>query len=183
MDRLGPKPLAEVTAMLKEAGYANERLVLLHQSDIATNHAMLQVIAKRLSEAGFNVDDEIMDLATVVNRRNSREPPDKGGWSLIFGTGTCADLISPLLNVGIRTGAAAWIGWPADPVMEELRDHWLDSNDEAEQKQLTAKLQETALADVLLIPLGRYLQDSAWRSNLSGILPMYFPIMWNISKS
>jgi peptide/nickel transport system substrate-binding protein len=183
MDRLGPKPLAEVAAMLKEAGYANERLVLLHQSDIATNHAMLQVIAKRLAEAGFNVDDEIMDLATVVNRRNSREPPDKGGWSLIFGTGTCADLISPLLNLGIRTGSAAWIGWPADPVMEELRDQWLDSVDEVEQKQLAARLQETALADVLLIPLGRYLQYSAWRSNLSGILPMNFPIMWNISKS
>jgi len=183
MDRLGPKPLAEITAMLKEAGYANERLVLLHQSDIVTHHAMQQVIAKRLSEAGFNVDDGIMDLAAMVNRRNSREPPDKGGWSLIFGTATCSDLISPLLNLVIRTGAAAWIGWPADPIMEELRERWLDSADAAEQRQLSARMQETALADVLMIPLGRYRQYSAWRSNLSGLLQMNFPIMWNISKS
>jgi peptide/nickel transport system substrate-binding protein len=183
MDRLGPKPLSEITAMLKEAGYANERLVLLHQSDILTAHAMLQVMAKRLTEAGFNVDDEVMDLATVVSRRNSREAPDKGGWSLIFGTATCTDLVNPLLNLGIRTGAAAWIGWPADLTMEELRDRWLDSADAAEQKQLAARIQETALADVLLIPLGRYLQYSAWRSNLSGVLRMNFPVMWNISKS
>ena len=106
--------------MLKEAGYSNERLVLLHQSDLATHDAMLQVIAKRLTEAGFNVDDQVMDLATVVNRRNNREAPDKGGWSLIFGIASCVDLFSPLLNLGLRTGAAAWIGWPADPVMEEL---------------------------------------------------------------
>ena len=87
MDRLGPKPLAEVSAMLKDAGYSNERLVLLHQSDLATSHAMLQVIAKRLAEAGFNVDDQVTDIATVVSRRNSREAPDRGGWSLIFGIG------------------------------------------------------------------------------------------------
>ena len=101
--------------MLKDAGYSNERLVLLHQSDLATSHAMLQVIAKRLAEAGFNVDDQVTDIATVVSRRNSREAPDRGGWSLIFGIGTCADLVNPLLNAGIRTGAAAWIGWPTDP--------------------------------------------------------------------
>ena len=64
-----------------------------------------------------------------------------------------------------------------------MRDRWLDSADEAEQKQLTARIQETALADVLYMPLGRYLQNSAWRSNVTGILKMNFPIMWNISKS
>ncbi len=186
MDRLGPKPLAEVTTtMLKDAGYSNERLVLLHQSDLATSHAMLQVIAKRLAEAGFNVDDQVTDLASVVSRRNSREAPDKGGWSLSFGTGTCADLVSPLLNLGIRTCTAAWIGWPSDNPQSwrNCADYWLDSGDELEQKELTARLKETALADVLFIPLGRYLQYSAWRSNLSGVLKMNFPIMWNISKS
>jgi peptide/nickel transport system substrate-binding protein len=182
MERMGPKPLVEVRAMLRDAGYNNERLVLLHQADIGTQHVMLQVIAKRLVEAGFNVDDQVMDLATMVNRRNSRETPDKGGWSLLFGVGSCVDLFSPMLNLGLRTGPAAWIGWPNDPTMEDLRERWLDSTDEAEQKQLTAQIQETALADVSVIPLGRYSLPSAWRSNVSGILKMNMPIMWNISK-
>jgi peptide/nickel transport system substrate-binding protein len=183
MEHLGPKPLAEVRTMLKLAGYANERLVLLHQRDVATQDVMLQVIARRLVEAGFNVDDQVMDLATVVKRRNSREAPDKGGWSLQIGIGSCVDSFSPMLNIGLRTGAAAWIGWPDDPVMEDLRERWLDSADAAEQKQLAGKIQETALSEVLFIPLGRYQISSAWRSNVSGILKMNMPIMWNVSKS
>ena len=45
MERLGPKPAAEIRAMLQRAGYANKRLVLLHPTDFATTDAMLQVIA------------------------------------------------------------------------------------------------------------------------------------------
>jgi peptide/nickel transport system substrate-binding protein len=37
--------------------------------------------------------------------------------------------------------------------------------------------------DVIYIPLGRYALPSAWRPNISGILEMNMPIMWNISKS
>ena len=33
----------------------------LHQRDIETQDAMLQVIARRLVEAGFNVDDQVME--------------------------------------------------------------------------------------------------------------------------
>ena len=183
MERLGPKSPAEVRRMLKDAGYANERLVLLHQADLATHHAMLQVIAKRLVEAGFNVDDQVMDLATMVMRRNSREALDKGGWSLFFNIASGADLVSPLSNASLRTGAAAFFGWPDNPVMEELRERWIDSADEAEQRRLTTAIQETALAEVLYVPLGRYLVNSAWRSNVSGILRMNQPIVWNISKS
>ena len=183
MEHLGPKPLAEVRAMLKQSGYANERLVLLHQRDVATQDAMLQVIAKRLLEAGFNVDDQVMDLATVVKRRNSREAPDKGGWSMQLGIGSCVDSFNPVLNIGLRTGAAAWIGWPGDLAMEDLRDRWLDSTDAAEQKRLASRIQETALSEVLVMPLGRFHASSAWRSNVSGILKMNMPIMWNVPKS
>lgn len=169
--------------MLREAGYNNERIVLLHQSDSPASHAMLQVIAQRLTEAGLNIDDQIMDSATMMARRNSREPPDKGGWSLIFGAVSAVDFSTPLLHLGIRTGQASWNGWPTDPVMEELRERWLDSVDDAEQKQIAAKMQGTALSDVLVIPLGRYLVNSAWRSNLAGILRTHQPVMWNIAKS
>jgi len=183
MERLGPKPPHEVKAMLRDAGYQNERLVLLHQSDVFTHDAMLQVIAKRLAEAGLNVDDQRIDIATMVKRRSSRESLDHGGWSLFFNTVGCADWASPLLNGALRTGPAAFFGWPDDPEMEQLYTSWLDAADDREQKRLAAKIQETALADVLYVPLGRYILNSAWRSNVSGILPGNQPVMWNIAKS
>jgi peptide/nickel transport system substrate-binding protein len=183
MERMGPKPASEVKAMLQEAGYANERLVLLHQADLATHNAMLQVISKRLAEAGFNVDDQVMDLATMVSRRNSREVPGRGGWSLFFNVASCADIANPLTHGILRTGDAAFFGWPTNPAMEELRERWIESADEMEQRQIAANMQEIALADVIYIPLGRYALPLAWRSNVSGILKMNMPIMWNISKS
>jgi peptide/nickel transport system substrate-binding protein len=183
MERLGPRPLHDIKAMLRQSGYQNERIVLLHQADVFPHHPMLQVIAKRLAEAGLNIDDQVMDAATMVKRRNSREPPDRGGWSLFFNIASCADFMTPMQNLGLRTGPAAFFGWPDDPVMEDLYGHWLDASDEAEQKVQAARIQETALEEVLYVPLGRYVTKSAWRSNVSGILKANQPVMWNISKS
>jgi peptide/nickel transport system substrate-binding protein len=142
---------------------------LLHAADFAPVHAMWQVIAVRLAEAGFNIDDQVMDQATVVTRRNNREAPDKGGWSLLIANAPAADHLSPMVALGLRTGAAAWIGWPTDPAVELLREKWIDSADPDEQKRLAGEIQGIALADVLYSPLGHYLQKSAWRWNISGI--------------
>src|SRR5262249_8820413 len=134
MERLGPKPPDVVKTMLREAGYQNERLALLHQADVPLHDAMLQVIARRLAEGGFNVDDQVMDAATMFKRRANRASPDQGGWSLFFNVFGCADSVNPLLDGRLRTGAAAFFGWPDDPVMEELRERWLGASDETEQK-------------------------------------------------
>ena len=184
MEHLGPKQPAEVRAMLKAAGYANERLVLLHVTDVPTTSAMLQVIAQRLTEAGLNIDDQVMDNATWVKRRNSRETTDKGGWSLLLAPAPGADFVSPLINLALRTGPAGWVGWPAEnPALEDLRERWIDSSDDAEQKQLASEIQEIVLSEVIYVPLGHFVQNSAWRSNVSGILQANIPLMWNVSKS
>jgi peptide/nickel transport system substrate-binding protein len=182
LEREGPKPPAAIKAMLKDAGYNGERIVLLHPTDSLATDAMCHVIARRMTEAGFNIDDQVMDFATVVMRRNNREMPDKGGWSLLIALAPGADHVSPMVALGLRTGAAAWIGWPEDPVVEELRERWIDTSDEAEQKQLAARIQEIALTDVLFVPLGHYVQKSAWRANVTGILKAAAPVMWNVAK-
>jgi peptide/nickel transport system substrate-binding protein len=183
MERLGPKKPAEIKAMLAEAGYAHERLVVLHPADLTAVDAAFQVIVRRLTEAGFNIDDQVMDQATVIARRNNREAPDKGGWSLLIANAPAADHLSPMVALGLRTGAAAWIGWPENPREEELRERWIDTADEAEQKRLAAQIQEIALTDVLYVPLGHYVLKSAWRSNLAGILRASAPVMWNVAKT
>ena len=119
----------------------------------------------------------------MVTRRNNRDVPDKGGWSLLIANAPAADHLSPMVALGLRTGAAAWIGWPEDPAVEDLRERWIGSSNEAEQKQLAARIQEIALADVLYSPLGHYVQKSAWRSNVTGILRASAPVIWNVSKS
>jgi peptide/nickel transport system substrate-binding protein len=182
MQRLGPKPVAQVRAMLREAGYANERVVLLHPADAPTIDPMFQVVAARLSEAGLNVDDQVMDTATVAVRCMKKDPPEAGGWSLMMFSVPGAGHSSPLVAQGLRTGAAAAPGWPTNPELEALRDRWLDSSDPAEQRALTARIQDIALADAVLIPLGHYVRKSAWRAGVSGILDAPEPVMWNVAK-
>ena len=183
MERIGGKKPSEVRDMLRDAGYSGQRTVLLHSVDSAATHAMFQIIAARLSEAGMNIDDVLMDQGTQVQRRNSKEPVEKGGWSMLIANAPGADHLDPLVALGLRTGAAAWIGWPSDPKLEELRDQWLDSTDPAEQKRLAAAIQEEALSDVVYVPLGRYLQPSAWRKNVTGILKSTLPVFWNVQKA
>jgi peptide/nickel transport system substrate-binding protein len=183
LERIGPKPPAAIKEMLKQAGYNGERIVLLHPTDQPANDALCHVIARRLTEAGFNLDDQVMDFATLVMRRNKREAPDAGGWSLVIPLAPGADHISPMVALALRTGAAAWNGWPEGAEVETLREQWVDSADPAEQQRIAAKIQEIALNDVLMIPLGHYRQRSAWRSNVSGILQAPYPVMWNVSKT
>jgi peptide/nickel transport system substrate-binding protein len=167
--------------MLRQAGYKGERLVLLDPADTPA-HAMFQIIAARLSAAGMNVDDVVIDQATVIQRRNNRGPVEKGGWSGLIALAPAADHLDPLVALGLRTGPAAWIGWPNDPKIEELRDRWLDSTDPTEQMRLAAAIQEQALTDVLYVPLGRFFQWSAWRKNVTGVLRSTVPVFWNVRR-
>lgn len=151
--------------------------------DNAFADAVMQVVVARLRAVGMNVDDVTIDQGTLAQRRNSKEPLDKGGWSIIPVNPAGADHLDPLVALGLRTGAAAWVGWPENKRMEELRTAWIDSDDDGERRRLSMALQEEALAEVVYIPLGRYFQPSAWRQNVSGILKTTVPVFWNVRKT
>jgi peptide/nickel transport system substrate-binding protein len=177
-------PADAIKAMLREAGYAGERVVLMHPTDQTFYDAMSSVVAAALRKIGINLDEQAMDWGTVVQRRTNDAPLDKGGWSL-FTTGAPAhEYRDPVFAAMLRAaGPRAWFGWPSDPRIEELRDRWMDSSDEAEQKRLAADLQAEAFAYVPFIPLGQYFPPSAWRSNLRGILKGATPVFWNVEKA
>ena len=184
MDRLGGgKPVAEIKAMLQSAGYAGEKLVLLHPTDQPFYDAMSQVLAATLQKIGVNVDDQSMDWGTVVQRRASKEPLDKGGWSIFCASFPAVDYLDPLAAPAARgNGAKAWFGWPDDPKLEELHDTWMDSTDPAERKKLAAALQDEVFTEVPYVPLGQYFQSAAWRRNVTGHLKGPVPVFWNVAK-
>jgi peptide/nickel transport system substrate-binding protein len=120
----------------------------------------------------------------VVQRRTSKEPLEKGGWSLFPAGYPAAEYRDPVFATNIRgNGAEAWFGWPSDPVMEGMRDRWMDTLDPAEQRSLDQQIQARAFESVPFIPLGQYLPPAAWRKNLSGLLKGPIPVFWNVSKA
>jgi peptide/nickel transport system substrate-binding protein len=175
---------AEVKAMLDRAGYAGERMVMLHATDHNFFNPLATVVGHMLSAAGMNIDDQAMDWATVQTRRVSREPIDKGGWSMFPSVVAVPDYRDPLLTSFLRgNGKEGWFGWPNDPKIEQIYDAWLGTVDPAEQITLEQDYQRQAFVSLPFIPLGRYLQSSAWRDNVTGILTGPCVVFWNISKT
>jgi peptide/nickel transport system substrate-binding protein len=178
------KPIAEIKAMLAKAGYTGEKLVLFHPTDQVFYNAMVPVVAQAFRQIGLNVDEVATDWGTVVERRTSHEPLDKGGWSM-FPAGTpAAESVDPLLPITVRAnGRKAWFGWPTDATLEALREQWLDEADAAKQKKLCEQIQARCLDLVTVIPVGQYLPPAAWTNKISTPLKGLTPVFWNITKS
>ena len=180
----GPN-IEKAKALIKEAGYKGERIVLLSATDqpIVQNQAL--VTRDRLTAAGLNIDMQANDWGTLITRRASKEPIDKGGWNL-FHTWTAApDMLSPALNIPLRSnGDKAWFGWPSDPTLEELVDAWFKAPDTATQKKLADEIQVEAFTkEVPYVPTGQFVIPTAYRKNLQGIIVAPVAFLWNVEKT
>ena len=174
----------EIKAILKQSGYAGERIAYMHPTDQVYYDAMSAVAVAAFREIGLNIDEQATDWGTVVERRSSREPLDKGGWSMFPYGAPAADYQDPIFATNLRgNGKGAWFGWPDDPKAEELRNKWMDSNDPAERHRIDAEIQANAFETVPFIPLGQYLPPAAYSKKLSGILKGAVPVFWNVTKS
>ena len=183
-DVLKVKSLDKAKAALKESGYAGEKVVILGVMENPTGAAMAQVTEDLLRRMGMNVELVAMDFATMAQRRTSKEPSDKGGWSCFLTTWTGSDIVNPAVHQMLRAaGTSGWFGWPTDPEMEALRDQWTNATTEAEQKKAAIALQVQSFKTLPYIPLGSLIALVAYRKNLTGVWPCPVQAYWNIGKS
>lgn len=171
-------------AALKAAGYAGEKVVLVAPGDYPQLNALSLVTADLLQRIGMNVELISTDWGTLVQRRASREPVEKGGWSVFHTTSLGTSLNLPPIHLMLRAnGRDAWFGWPDDPEIERLRAAWLRAGDPAEAKRIGDALNVQAMRTVPYIPLGYYWQPSVWRRGLRGVRPSPSTVFWNIEKT
>jgi peptide/nickel transport system substrate-binding protein len=182
--RRKPWTIAEVKTMLDKAGYAGERIVLLHPTDQVVYHAFISVVADRFRKVGLNIDEQMTDWGTIVQRRTSKEPLDKGGWSVFPAGAPGPEYVDPMLANTLRSnGAKAWFGWPDDPKLEAAYSAWIDAPDDAARRAQEIAFQAAAFAYVPTITLGQYLPQAAWRSNVTGLLKGSAPVFWGVQKT
>lgn len=178
-----PHSVDEVKRMLDQAGYAGERIAFMHPTDQLAYHAICIVAADAFRKVGLNIDDQIVDWGTILQRRNSTAPLDKGGWSMFPGGAPGGDMVNPLLQGIVRSnGPKAWVGWPDNPPLEAALEAWIDAPDDAERQKQARLYQQAAFNGVPTIPVGQYLPQAAWRSNLSGLLKGSAPLFWGADK-
>ena len=179
----GPRSLDRARLLMKEAGYSNQLIRLLVGTDLPTSNAMGAVAADLFRRLGFNMDLATSDWATVLRRRASQEPIERGGWSVFLTTTPAFDLADPAAHVAIRgNGRAAWPGWPTSPRLEQLRDVWFEAPGDAARQAICADIQRTVMDEVPYIPLGFYMPRMAMRQSLTGQV-VGLLVFWGVHRS
>jgi peptide/nickel transport system substrate-binding protein len=179
-----PRDYEKAKKLIAEAGYKGEKIVLLHSTDTLSGNMTALVAADMFKKLGLNVDLQSMDFGTLVTRRASKEPPEKGGWN-VFCTGWVGvDTLDPSTNQGLRSnGDKAWFGWPKDDKIEELRAQWLVAPTLEDRKALAAQIQARAFETIPYVPIGKYATNTALRRSLTGLITAPPILMWNIEKT
>jgi peptide/nickel transport system substrate-binding protein len=179
----GPKDFAKLKKDLAAAGYDGRKIVVLAATTLPNIWAEAQVATDVLSKIGFNVDMQTLEWGTVVQRRASKNPVDKGGWNIFYTYLGGAGNVTPASAIGFRgNGDGAWFGWPNDPKMEALFDTWFDAPDLAAQKKITDQMQAEFWENPPYVPLGMYDQPTAFRSYITDV-PEGFPQFYTLKKN
>ncbi len=171
-------------APLQAAGCSGRKVVQLHASDFPTIAAQSRVPADLLRRLCVNLELVATDWGTVVQRRASREPSDRGGWNVFPTTWAGPDWFDPAAAVGMRTdGLNGWFGWPTSEKIEALRDAWFDAPNFAGQKRIAAGIQAESFQVVPHVPLGHFLSPSAMRRNVTGLIKSPVVLFDNMAKA
>jgi peptide/nickel transport system substrate-binding protein len=179
----GKRDFDKAKKLIAEAGYKGEKIVVLDAVDQPVAHTQALVVTDLMKKLGLTVELQAMDWGTLVTRRASMEPIDKGGWN-IFATGWVgADLLDPAVNPTLRTnGKKGHFGWPSDDKIEALRNEWLKAATLDERKKLAAAIQERAFEVAPYLPTGQWKPVTAYHKNLKGVIQAPAYLMWNVEK-
>ncbi|MER8874770.1 ABC transporter substrate-binding protein [Mesorhizobium sp. M0814] len=171
--------------LLKEAGYAGEKVVILQPTDWAEASNASQLLAAELRKIGVHAELAASDWGGLVARRANKGPVDEGGWSLFISSESDYSRGDP---VGAATlamnGEKGWYGWPNSDEYEALRSKWAEVETLEERKALARKMQQVAWDLAGTVLLGRVVTPIARRKTLTGVIgmPELVP-MWNMQKA
>ena len=124
---------AKARELLKEAGYDGTPIVMMRPTDLYAITKLPLVAKQQLEAAGFKVDLQQMDWASLVARRAKKDPPTQGGWNMFFTTWSAQDIDSPLTSAMLNAkGATGWFGWQDEPRIEELKAKFARAHEASE---------------------------------------------------
>ena len=177
--------IAKAKALLAEAGYKGEKLVLLGTPSLPPIDAMTQVVEARLHDAGIPVDTQMVDFATMFKRMNTADLNAGGAsWNLFAYYAIGAAWYHPLTNITLDLSCDKknWAGFPCDPEGEALRQKVLTAPDDASRKAAFETFQKHLWEFIPYVPEGQFDVASAYRKDLTGVLAAYVQPYWNIAK-
>ena len=171
--------IEKAKAALQAAHYDGTPVVVMIANDLEAPRVASQILADRLKRAGFNVDAQVMDWATLLQRRTSRN-----GWSVYGVHALGLDLSSPLTNsvINFNCTEANTAGFICDRRLVPLFDAFARAPTRDAQREVAGRIQAIVYEQGLGIPFGQFAQPAAYRASLHGVIASAIPVFWNIEK-
>ncbi len=178
----GKRDFERAKKLVQESGYKGEKVVVISATDQPIVHSQALITTEVLRKLGINVELQAGDWGTLITRRTSKEPVDKGGWSIFHTWLVGPDMLSPAATPMVSNGDKAWFGWPNDKQLEDLRQAWFNTTDAVAAKKASDAVQVEAFRYVPYITTAQFIIPTAYRSNLSGVIVAPVTFLWNVEK-
>ncbi|MDK1373809.1 MULTISPECIES: ABC transporter substrate-binding protein [unclassified Sinorhizobium] len=163
-----PEKAAE---LLTAAGYKGEPLRILTSRQYEFHYKMAQVAAEYLKLAGFTVDLQVVDWATLTQRR-----ADPTLWDIYI---THSPFLPEPALIGMMSTKAP--GQWDTPARAKAVDAFNAESDPAKRVALWADVQKVIFEEVPFIKIGDFNALSAKSKTLDGVSPAPWPYFWNAS--
>jgi len=155
--------------LLKEAGYAGQPVRWITTKEYEWMYKNALVAKQQLEEAGFKVDLQVVDWATLVQRRNKPELFD------VFSTGFSFQA-DPALHTAIQCN---WPGWWCHEEKERLLGEFIRETDPKKRKALIERIQQIFYEDVGRIKFGDQFSLDVVRKEVRGFRSTPELFFWN----
>lgn len=186
LDALKAPDPEKAKALFKEAGWDfSKPIVILDPTDETIAHPSTVVTVQAMRDIGLTVDVQAMDWATMLKRRNSKEPTGNGGWNLVHSYVGGQVVSTPVWSITFSAACEKGIfGWPCDKDLEDMRLKWAMADGVDAKKTVAEEYSVRAFENGHHIPLGQWTTYVAYSDKVSDLLVTQdVPVFWNVSKA
>lgn len=179
MARPYERDVAKAAELAKEAGYNGEPIVIVATRAYPQLFDMAVLAQAMMMEAGFNVEIEVLDWATVQDRYNA------GNYQMM--SFTYSARLDPTLSYDMMSGNKAeqprkvW----DNPEQRELLAESMAVSDPAKRQEVFDKMEALFQEDIPMIPLYSGVRIGAMRQNIEGYesWALGSPRAWGVTKT
>ena len=169
-DKYDKADAAGAKMLLDEAKYDGTPIRILNSKQYDFHHRIALVLAEELKAAGFKVQLDVVDWATLVSRRG-----DPALWDVYITHSPF--LPEPMLSPPqLGDGAPGW--WDT-PAKKAALGAFNSEPDPAKRAALWAKVQEVVYDEVPYVRVGNFASLAGMSAKLKGYTPMPWPAFWN----
>jgi peptide/nickel transport system substrate-binding protein len=172
-DKYSRGDAAGAKKLLAEAKYDGKPLRLLNSKQFDFHHRMALVMAEQLKAAGFTVQLDVVDWATLIQRRG-----DPAVWDVFI---THSGFFPEPMLSPPQLGPGSPGGWDS-PAKAEALKAFNSEPDSAKRGALWGRVQQLVYDEVPYIRAGNFAALRGSTAKMSGLEPaMSIPAFWNVA--